>query len=172
VTTGEAESAIVAGESAAPIGSAGDEAIGVDVALPMIPSATGAAVGVNDAGAAVTEVETTSVGAAVGTGDGVTSVGEAVALGGGVGVGIAVEVGRGVKVGVRLGASVDTGVFVGCSFGSGGLVGGAPIGVLVGDCAQTPERAGHSAMITMTLSTAINSLEHLDMTAPLTCSLF
>ena len=44
-------------------------------------------------------------------------------------------------------------------------IGGAPIGVLVGDCAQTPERVGHSTMITMTLSTLINSLERLDMTA-------
>jgi UDP-3-O-[3-hydroxymyristoyl] glucosamine N-acyltransferase len=51
----------------------------------------------------------------VGTGDRMTDVGEAVALGCGVGVDAAVEVGRGVKVGANVGAaaSVGSGVFVG-----------------------------------------------------------
>jgi hypothetical protein len=132
-------SATVAGGSVFPIKAVADEAIGVEVIVNATSIAAGVEVEVMDAGAEVTGVEPATVAADVGTGERVIGVGEAVALGSGVGVevAVAVTVGRGVRVGVGATASVGSGVFVGNTSMRGGFVGGSPIGVLVGDCAAT-----------------------------------
>ena len=90
----------------------------------------------------LTGVEPAAVTAAVGTGEQVIGVGEAVAVGHSVGVCVAVAAGLGVSVGTFVGSSTGVGsevagasgkgVFVGSTSTRGGFVGGSPIGGLGG----------------------------------------
>ena len=121
-----------------PMTIAAAEAIGVEVAVTMTSIAADVAVGGDDASATV-GVESVFATMAVGTGERVIGVGEAVAAGCGVGVRVAVAAGLGVSVGAFVGNSTGVGsevagtsgkgVFVGNTSRRGGFVGGSPFGV-------------------------------------------
>ena len=147
VMIGNTGSVVLAGGSRFPIKAAADGALGVEVVVMMTSSAAGVEVEVMEADAGETGVEPAAVTADVGTGERVTGVGEAVALGSSVGVREAVAARLGVSVGTFVGSSTGVGsavagtfgkgVFVGNTSTRGGFVGGSPMGVLVGACART-----------------------------------